>query len=94
MAVELAAEEGGVGRLAALEVQLGVGGAVDADEAAAAALDPGDDRGPSLPIDGQGAGGGKDQDVEIGEATGGDAYSAVDENDLQTVLFDALRQRG
>ncbi|MGY1752091.1 VWA domain-containing protein [Blastococcus sp. SYSU D01042] len=30
----------------------------------------------------------------IGEATGGDAYSAVDENDLQTVLFDALRQRG
>ncbi|MBN1091313.1 VWA domain-containing protein [Blastococcus sp. TML/M2B] len=30
----------------------------------------------------------------IGEATGGDAYSALDENDLQTVLFDALRQRG
>lgn len=30
----------------------------------------------------------------IGEATGGSAYSAVDENDLQTVLFDALRQRG
>jgi len=30
----------------------------------------------------------------IGEATGGAAYSAVDENDLQTVLFDALRQRG
>lgn len=30
----------------------------------------------------------------IGEVTGGDAYSAVDENDLQTVLFDALRQRG
>lgn len=30
----------------------------------------------------------------IGEATGGAAYSAVDENDLQGVLFDALRQRG
>ncbi|SOC47663.1 von Willebrand factor type A domain-containing protein [Blastococcus aggregatus] len=30
----------------------------------------------------------------IGEATGGAAYSALDENDLQTVLFDALRQRG
>lgn len=30
----------------------------------------------------------------IGEATGGAAYSAIDENDLQTVLFDALRQRG
>ena len=31
---------------------------------------------------------------EIAAATGGAAYSAVDENDLQTVLFDALRQRG
>ncbi len=31
---------------------------------------------------------------EIAEATGGAAYSAVDENDLQSVLFDALRQRG
>ena len=31
---------------------------------------------------------------QIATATGGDAYSAVDENDLQTVLFDALRQRG
>jgi hypothetical protein len=30
----------------------------------------------------------------IATATGGAAYSAVDENDLQTVLFDALRQRG
>ncbi len=30
----------------------------------------------------------------MAEATGGDAYSALDENDLQTVLFDALRQRG
>jgi Mg-chelatase subunit ChlD len=29
----------------------------------------------------------------IAEATGGAAYSAVDESDLQTVLFDALRQR-
>jgi hypothetical protein len=31
---------------------------------------------------------------QIAGATGGAAYSAVDENDLQTVLFDALRQRG
>jgi hypothetical protein len=30
----------------------------------------------------------------IAEATGGAAYSAVEEEDLQTVLFDALRQRG
>ena len=29
----------------------------------------------------------------IAEATGGAAYSAVEEEDLQTVLFDALRQR-
>ncbi|MGY1834677.1 VWA domain-containing protein [Blastococcus sp. SYSU DS0510] len=31
---------------------------------------------------------------EIAEATGGAAYSAVEEEDLQMVLFDALRQRG
>ena len=31
---------------------------------------------------------------QIAAATGGAAYSAVDENDLQNVLFDALRQRG
>ena len=31
---------------------------------------------------------------QIGAATGGAAYSAVEEEDLQTVLFDALRQRG
>jgi Ca-activated chloride channel family protein len=30
---------------------------------------------------------------QIATATGGAAYSAVHENDLQTVLFDALRQR-
>lgn len=30
---------------------------------------------------------------QIATATGGAAYSAVDENDLQKVLFDALRQR-
>jgi Ca-activated chloride channel family protein len=30
---------------------------------------------------------------QIAAATGGAAYSAVNENDLQTVLFDALRQR-
>jgi hypothetical protein len=30
---------------------------------------------------------------QIAAATGGAAYSAVDENDLQAVLFDALRQR-
>jgi Ca-activated chloride channel family protein len=41
---------------------------------------------------------GPDADLDalrrIGEATGGAAYSAVDPHDLQTVLFDALRQRG
>jgi Ca-activated chloride channel homolog len=31
---------------------------------------------------------------QIAAATGGAAYSAVDENDLQSVLFDALRKRG
>ena len=31
---------------------------------------------------------------KIASATGGAAYSAVHENDLQSVLFDALRQRG
>ncbi|MCF6735117.1 VWA domain-containing protein [Blastococcus sp. KM273129] len=31
---------------------------------------------------------------QIAEATGGAAYSAVEEEDLQLVLFDALRQRG
>jgi hypothetical protein len=31
---------------------------------------------------------------QIAEATEGAAYSAVDPADLQTVLFDALRQRG
>ncbi len=31
---------------------------------------------------------------QIGESTGGAAYPALDENDLQTVLYDALRQRG
>jgi hypothetical protein len=31
---------------------------------------------------------------QIAEATDGAAYSAVDPADLQTVLFDALRQRG
>jgi hypothetical protein len=30
---------------------------------------------------------------QIADATGGAAYSAVDPTDLQTVLFDALRQR-
>jgi hypothetical protein len=30
----------------------------------------------------------------IATATGGAAYSALDPQDLQTVLFDALRQRG
>jgi hypothetical protein len=30
---------------------------------------------------------------QVGAATGGAAHSAVDEQDLQTVLVDALRQR-
>jgi hypothetical protein len=40
---------------------------------------------------------GPDADLEalqqIAEVTQGAAYSAVDPSDLQTVLFDALRQR-
>ncbi|MGY2004405.1 substrate-binding domain-containing protein [Blastococcus sp. SYSU DS1024] len=52
---------------------------------------------PQRPIKVIGVALGPDADLssleEIAEATGGAAYSAVDENDLQTVLFDALRQR-
>jgi Ca-activated chloride channel family protein len=53
---------------------------------------------PSRPVKVIGIALGPDADLgalqEIAAATGGAAYSAVDENDLQTVLFDALRQRG
>jgi Ca-activated chloride channel family protein len=53
---------------------------------------------PSRPVKVIGIALGPDADIdalkEIAAATGGAAYSAVDENDLQTVLFDALRQRG
>ncbi|WP_456600541.1 substrate-binding domain-containing protein [Blastococcus sp. SYSU DS0616] len=52
---------------------------------------------PQRPIKVIGVALGPDADLSslerIAEATGGAAYSAVDENDLQTVLFDALRQR-
>lgn len=52
---------------------------------------------PSRPVKIIGIALGPDADMgaleQIAAATGGDAYSAVDENDLQTVLFDALRQR-
>ncbi|NEK84316.1 VWA domain-containing protein [Blastococcus saxobsidens] len=52
---------------------------------------------PDRPIKVIGVALGPDADLsaleQIAEATGGAAYSAVDENDLQTVLFDALRQR-
>ncbi|TFV90442.1 substrate-binding domain-containing protein [Blastococcus sp. CT_GayMR16] len=52
---------------------------------------------PSRPVKVIGIALGPDADMgaleQIAAATGGDAYSAVDENDLQTVLFDALRQR-
>ncbi|MGY2083137.1 substrate-binding domain-containing protein [Blastococcus sp. SYSU DS0539] len=53
---------------------------------------------PNRPIKVIGVALGPDADLsaleEIAGATGGASYSAVDENDLQTVLFDALRQRG
>jgi Ca-activated chloride channel family protein len=53
---------------------------------------------PSRPVKVIGIALGPDADMSalerITAATGGAAYSAVDENDLQTVLFDALRQRG
>lgn len=57
-----------------------------------------DEADPQRPIKVIGVALGPDADLsaleQIAEATGGAAYSAVDENDLQTVLFDALRQRG
>jgi von Willebrand factor type A domain len=53
---------------------------------------------PQRPVKVIGVALGPDADIsaleQIAETTGGAAYSAVDENDLQTVLFDALRQRG
>ncbi|WP_243737622.1 substrate-binding domain-containing protein [Blastococcus xanthinilyticus] len=53
---------------------------------------------PDRPVKVIGVALGPDADIsaleQIAEETGGEAYSAVDENDLQTVLFDALRQRG
>ena len=53
---------------------------------------------PSRPVKVIGIALGPDADMgaleQIATATGGAAYSAVDENDLQTVLFDALRKRG
>jgi hypothetical protein len=53
---------------------------------------------PSRPVKVIGIALGPDADMDaleqIAAATGGAAYSAVDENDLQTVLFDALRKRG
>jgi hypothetical protein len=53
---------------------------------------------PERPIKVIGVALGPDADLEalqqIADATAGAAYSAVDPSDLQTVLFDALRQRG
>jgi Mg-chelatase subunit ChlD len=52
---------------------------------------------PERPIKVIGVALGPDADLgalqQIADATGGAAYSAVDPTDLQTVLFDALRQR-
>lgn len=52
---------------------------------------------PDRPIKVIGVALGPDADLaaleRIAEASGGEAYSAVDPSDLQTVLFDALRQR-
>jgi len=53
---------------------------------------------PARPVKVIGIGLGPDADLgalkQIADATGGAAYSALDPKDLQTVLFDALRQRG
>ena len=53
---------------------------------------------PAKPVKVIAVGLGPDADLDalkqIASATNGAAYSAVDPNDLQTVLFDALRQRG
>jgi hypothetical protein len=53
---------------------------------------------PERPVKVIGVALGPDADLQalqqIAEATNGAAYSAVDPSDLQTVLFDALRQRG
>ena len=53
---------------------------------------------PARPVKVIGIALGPDADLDalkqIATATGGAAYSAVDENDLQSVLFDALRRRG
>jgi hypothetical protein len=53
---------------------------------------------PDRPVKVIGVALGPDADLEalqeIADTTGGEAYSAVDPADLQTVLFDALRQRG
>ncbi|MGY1707136.1 VWA domain-containing protein [Geodermatophilus sp. SYSU D00697] len=57
----------------------------------------GDEADPERPIKVIGVALGPDADLDaleqIAEATEGEAYSAVDPADLQTVLFDALRQR-
>ncbi|GAB3196243.1 substrate-binding and VWA domain-containing protein [Geodermatophilus arenarius] len=56
-----------------------------------------DEADPQRPVKVIGVALGPDADVaaleQIAQATGGAAYSAVDPNDLQGVLFDALRQR-
>lgn len=53
---------------------------------------------PERPIKVIGVAFGPDADLsvleQIADTSNGSAYSALDENDLQTVLFDALRQRG
>ena len=52
---------------------------------------------PNRPVKVIGVALGPDSDLDalkqIAAATGGAAYSALDPRDLQTVLFDALRQR-
>ncbi|MCU1616885.1 MAG: von Willebrand factor type, partial [Frankiales bacterium] len=53
---------------------------------------------PARPVKVIAVGVGTDADLDalrqITSATGGATYSALDPNDLKTVLFDALRQRG
>ncbi|MGY2066451.1 substrate-binding domain-containing protein [Blastococcus sp. SYSU DS0619] len=72
------------------------------DDAAGLTLDSllgtlAEEQDPNRPVKVIGVALGPDADLsaleDIADATGGAAYSAVDESDLQTVLFDALRQR-
>jgi hypothetical protein len=85
-----------VGSLDSSPVVIAISRAVaDGLDAPVAAL--GAEADPGRPVKVIAIGPGPDADLaaleQVGAATGGAAHSAVDEQDLQTVLVDALRQR-